>query len=374
MNKLQKKYKKMISDSNTVQKIRLRTKPTINGFLSIYLDLWHNDKREYRTLDFKLACKKETAKEDAEKIFVAITIRQSYEQELIQQQVDFSLANNLKQDADFCEYLEKFYLSKKDATYFGIIKHFKKHINNKPIAFKNINRTFCEGFKEYLLKSSEIKKSTADIYMQMFKTVLRRAVSEKLLKEYPCEGISIKPTASKREFLSDKEIECLIKTPMPNRDVCNAFLFSCFTGLRISDLLSLRFENIQDGLIYFRQQKTQEDIRNKMPVSALKIYELMHEIKQGKGLIFKLKMCTSGNNDYIKKWVRAAGITKHITFHCARHTFATLCLTHNIEIFTVSKLLGHKDLKTTQIYAKLIDLKKDEAVAKLPDFFDKIIK
>ncbi|MCK4358334.1 MAG: integrase catalytic domain-containing protein, partial [Candidatus Cloacimonetes bacterium] len=136
-------------------------------------------------------------------------------------------------------------------------------------------------------------------------------------------------------------------------------------GLRISDIRSLTFNKIKDGYLAYRQTKTTSPERIKLSPNALEI------LKEQKQLVNENKIFNLKSKEYIfyklREWIEKAGIKKHITFHCARHTFATLCLTYDIDLFTVSKLLGHQDIKTTQIYAKLIDKKKDEAIDKLPN-------
>ncbi len=145
-----------------------------------------------------------------------------------------------------------------------------------------------------------------------------------------------------------------------------AFLFTCFTGLRVSDIKRLTWENIQSGYLDFRQQKTKGIERIKLSKSALEIIESQKgERTAPAGKVFDIISAYS-TNDHIRQWARDAGINKNITWHCGRHTFATLCLSAGNDIYTVSKLLGHKDVKVTQIYARLIDTKKDEAIDKLP--------
>lgn len=105
--------------------------------------------------------------------------------------------------------------------------------------------------------------------------------------------------------------------------------------------------------------------RIKLSKNALKIISRQRKLNGGQGKVFRLLYHTT-TQQHINQWVKDAGITEHITWHSGRHTFTTLALTHDIDLYTVSKLLGHKEIKTTQIYAKLIDKKKDEAVDKLP--------
>src|SRR5690606_640293 len=148
-----------------------------------------------------------------------------------------------------------------------------------------------------------------------------------------------------------------------------AFLFGCLTGLRWSDIQKLKWSEVQktdNGMrIVFNQKKTKE--LQYLDISDQAV-ELLGE-RKGKpdDRVFVGLQYSAYMNLELKKWVMKAGITKEITFHCSRHTFATLQLTHGTEIYTVSKLLGHKHLQTTEIYSKIIDEKKREAVNKIPN-------
>ena len=172
-----------------------------------------------------------------------------------------------------------------------------------------------------------------------------------------------------RSFLTIDEIRKLAAAPCRNPDVKRAFLFSCYTGLRFSDVKALTWANVRDDSIDFRQQKTQGMEYLPLPVAARKILY----VKKGAQVlpvqtnrIFSLPDKTT-TGEHLKKWCKEAGMTKRITFHTSRHTFATLALSQGADLYTVSKLLGHKDISTTQIYAKIVDQKKKDAVALLPD-------
>jgi integrase len=123
---------------------------------------------------------------------------------------------------------------------------------------------------------------------------------------------------------------------------------------------------IENGYLKFKQQKTNEYERLKLNNNAL---EILSSQRKSDGKYRLLVFNLPGNvtiNRQLRKWISKTKINKHISFHCSRHTFATLCLTYDVDIYTVSKLLGHRNIQTTQIYAKLIDKKKDEAIDKLP--------
>ena len=168
-----------------------------------------------------------------------------------------------------------------------------------------------------------------------------------------------------KEYLTQEEVIKLANTPCDYPVLKQASLFSCLTGLRISDILKLTWEEIQlapdEGYcLRFTSQKTDRDVT--IPI-GFQAYELLGE--RGVGKVFKgLKRCwTQGP---LKKWVADAGITnKHITFHCFRHTYATLQIAAGTDIYTVSKMLTHRNVYTTQIYADLVNEKKRETVDKI---------
>lgn len=144
-----------------------------------------------------------------------------------------------------------------------------------------------------------------------------------------------------------------------------ATLFSALTGLRFSDIYKLTWEEIQRSreqgcYIRFRQKKTGSP--ETLPISE-EAFEILGG--RGKGADKVFDELHDWHCNHVKKWVKAAGIDKKITFHSFRHAYATLQLTLGTDIFTVSKMLGHRDLKTTQIYAKIIDAKKREAANKI---------
>ena len=160
------------------------------------------------------------------------------------------------------------------------------------------------------------------------------------------------------------EVRALIDTPMENEAIKDAYLFSCFCGLRISDIIRLQWKDVfVDGGQYrlsVSMQKTKEPIYLPLSSEALKwMPERGNKTPEDK--VFDLPSPNT-INILIKPWAKAAGISKRFTFHTARHTFATMMLTLGADLYTTSKLLGHADVKMTQVYAKIINKKKDDAV------------
>lgn len=212
---------------------------------------------------------------------------------------------------------------------------------------------------------------TADTYCQRFRTALNEAVHEGLIDKNPWNKLEtiekIKMPESKREFLTIDEIRRMIAAECPNGLVKRAYLFSCFTGLRISDVRNLKWSNIyhENGQTFVSvvMVKTTKPLYIPLSAQALK---WMPEKEEGKssqdGYVFDGLVNYGNVNENLKKWAEAAGIRKHISYHTSRHTFATMMLTLGADLYTVSKLLGHSSVKHTQIYARIIDSKKDEAV------------
>ena len=165
-----------------------------------------------------------------------------------------------------------------------------------------------------------------------------------------------------RQTLTLEEVNKLVETPCKGEVLKRVFLFSVLTGMRHCDIQQLKWGQIvnMEGKwqIEFTQQKTSE--ANYLPISEQAL-KLCGERQTYNRLVFAGLQDASWINRPLAEWMEAAGITKHITFHCARHTFATLQLTNGTDIYTVSKMLGHTNVRTTQIYAKVVDEKKEIA-------------
>ena len=169
-------------------------------------------------------------------------------------------------------------------------------------------------------------------------------------------------------YLTIDEVKKLAETECDYPKIKNAFLFSCLTGLRRSDIIKLTWGEVyQQGeytRIIFKQKKTggQEYLDISEQAAAL-----MGERKSPEVNVFPDVLSPSCTNHALQVWVARAGINKDITFHCGRHTFATMMLDLGTDIYTTSKLLGHKNIGTTQIYAKVLDKNKQAAVARIPN-------
>jgi len=168
---------------------------------------------------------------------------------------------------------------------------------------------------------------------------------------------------TKREFLTLEELVRLKATPCEDNEIRGAAFLSIHTSLRISDVKALVWENVKVGdngmYLEFRQRKTKG--LEHIPISD-DVIELLGAPKSSNELIFPNLSKKKRYNSVIKQWISDAGIHKKITFHCFRHTNATLLITKGVDLYTVSKILGHRNIKTTQIYAKVVDESKRNAI------------
>lgn len=246
----------------------------------------------------------------------------------------------------------------------------KQYTEGRPMFFGDIDLNLIEDYKEYLINAPQggskigtISRNTASTYFSIFKAALHQAFIDGYLTiDLAAKSKNIYYEESQREYLTLEELNKLAATPCDSPILKRAALFSALTGLRHSDIKQLKWKDLikdqEHYRILFTQQKTKGV--EYMPISD-QAYQLCGERGDYDRLIFEGLQDPSWISRPIAKWIEAAGITKHITFHCFRHTYATLQLTLGTDIYTVSKMLGHKKVTTTQIYAKIVDEKKEAA-------------
>lgn len=307
-------------------------------------------------------------------------IRAEKEKALINQQYGFTSSTKTK--ANFIQYFEKLTKERRESkgnhgNWDSALKHLLKY-KGKNISFEAIDVAFCEGFKDYLQNKAKTKSekslsaNSISSYFNKLRAALNQAVDDGIIPTNPCLKVSIpKLIESEREFLTLEEVQALFRVDCRYEVLKRAFLFSCLTGLRWSDIQKLEWSDVQkegeNWKINFHQQKTKALQYHYINEQARELLGEKNEDSETNRVFVGLKY-SSYMNVALTQWCLKAGITKHITFHCGRHTFATLQLTLGTDLYTVSKLLGHSQVRTTQIYAKVIDEKKIEAVNIIPRF------
>jgi integrase len=282
----------------------------------------------------------------------------------------------------FVEYFQELANKRQSSNHdnWNAALNYLKSFTNGKLRFADLNEKFLEDFKEYLLttKSNRSKKTTlsrnsAVSYFNKVKATLKQAYKDGILQtDLNAKVKPIKAAETRREYLTLEELNKLVKTPCSDSLMKRAALFSALTGLRFSDIQKMTWGELeyikeQGYFLNFNQKKTKG-------VEVLPISEQAYSLTEGKEnpndmsqdkQVFEGLKYSAYHNKHLFQWIGAAGITKDITFHCFRHTFATLQLFNGTDIYTVSKMLGHKDLKTTQVYAKIVDEAKRTAANKI---------
>ena len=374
--------------------IRIRQKELANGNISLYLDIYIGGKRKYEFL--KLYLIPENSREDKEKNRQTMQLANSIKSKRIveYQNGEFGFKSEYKLDTLFFDYYkamcEKRHGNPESrgnwGNWFSCLHHLKKYEKNEKITFEDITPEWVQGFHDYLendacawthdyrkkIKDKPLARNSKLSYFNKLRACLNQAFEDRIIPINPCRGIdNFKAEEGTRMYLTIDEVRKLAQTECEYPRIKDAFLFSCLTGLRRSDVLRLTWGDIhRQGdftRIIFRQKKTEgQEYLDITPQAA----ELMGEPKDLKEHIFEDIHSPSCTNKAIQEWVYEAGIHKKISFHCARHTFATMMLDLGTDIYTVSKLLGHRELSTTQIYVKVLDKNKQRAVSNIPNILN----
>jgi integrase len=375
--------------------VAVRVKDLANGNQRVYLDIYWQQQRSYDYLkDLNLILVPETSPEakarNANTLELAKKIKDKRVEELKNNAAGVSNSiNNSKMLLP--DWIQKCIEHKRknggesSAAQLEKVKNRLIDYKGDAITMKEVDKDFCIGFIEYLRhatskrgKGKPIRPATAKTYESMLIYALNRAVKKDIILFNPMDKLEaderIKVPDSTKAYLTIDELGMLIATPCINEPVKQAYLFACFCGLRLIDIENLTWGDIeQDGTRYkvkIVMQKTQTAIYQPLSDDAI-VYLPERSGAKDTDKVFHLpsRMYLS---EVLNYWAQGAGIKeqKHVTFHTSRHTFATLLLTKGIDLYTVSKLLGHTDVKTTQVYGKVIDSKKEEAVDSISGLFD----
>ncbi|WP_298344309.1 site-specific integrase [uncultured Algibacter sp.] len=260
-----------------------------------------------------------------------------------------------------------------------IQEYIQKEYNTDDIPVKDVNHKFITGFEYYLKTTRKCSHNTAIKYITNFKKIIRIAYANDWISKDPFFNWKAKLKTIDREFLSKEEIQVMVEKEfsIPRLElVKDIFIFSCFTGLAYADVKKLSKDDIVvgiDGKRWIKTKRSKTDTRSNIPIleipkEIIRKYAEHLDVIDSDNLLPVLS--NQKMNSYLKEIADSCGITKNLTFHLARHTFATtVTLTNGVPIESVSKMLGHKSLKTTQHYAKILDKKVSDDMATLREKF-----
>lgn len=367
--------------------VRLRERLRPSGVRSLYLDIYAEGERtnEFLKLYLYPEDSREARARNRETLALAEEVKARRLMEIREGRYGGRAAANVL----LFDYLEKI-ISRKSGTTLQSWTVFRSHLlryeKQHGIRLREVNAAWVRGFRDYLdhearawdidsrkraTKKAGLGEGTKGLHFGKLKALLASAVKEELIAANPAAAVEgFRDPESRRQYLTLEEVKRLASVPAPGETLGRAFLFSCLTGLRWSDIVALRWSDVQrvpsGTRLVFRQQKTGG--MEYLDIAAQAV-ALMGEEGAGSEAVFPSMPTPQRARKEVAAWVKAAGIDKHISFHCARHSFAVIMLELGTDIYTLSKLLGHRSIETTQIYAKILDKTKQAAVARIPDIF-----
>lgn len=387
--------------------VKLREKTLSDGRVSFYLDIYHNGKRTYDVLKIYYNPKK-PSQQDKENKRLAMEIRAKREHDLIVK--DNGLIDKKAKMADFIDWLENTHIPSRgnNSQYTSALFNLKLFMGAKAkriagnkfeltgaipsLPFAHITPQWLNAFKAFLLK--RVSNNSARSYMKVLYSALKEAERIDIIPKNPFRLLEKTDWLEKQDVFRTAwdltQLQQLADTPCDiDEQIKQAYFFSCFQGLRWSDTNGLKWIDFsqkkikgkESWFIHFRQKKTGNI--EYIPLSDQAVYILKERTQEAakegdkSPYVFPRIVETDQNNKIVqrrvnrglKKWATEAGLNpENIHFHTGRHTFATNVLesSDDGDLATVQKLLGHRSIQATQIYAKVRDRKKASAIASLP--------
>ncbi|BCB43917.1 transposase [Vibrio alginolyticus] len=347
-------------------------------------------KREYEVLDLFIYDKPKTPaqrKHNKEHLLLAETIKSKRLVEWQSQKHGFE--DRTKRSASFIDYFQRQIDIKEQTTstsnhliWLSARKHLLLYCGKHDLSFDELDKDWLDGFKYYLTNEAKTKsdtplsRNTQSSYFNKVRAAINEAHREGIIRDNPLSQVtSIKAKTTKRVYLTLDEVNALAQTECRYQVLKRAFLFSCATGMRWCDIHRLTWSEVETfnnhkRIIFDQAKLSQGDAKSLQYLDLPKFAEsLLGPVKAAHERVFKGLKYSSYINVELLRWALAAGISKHVTFHAGRHTFAVIQLSRGIDIYAVSKLLGHSELKTTEIYADIIEQRRMEAMLTFPDIF-----
>lgn len=359
--------------------VHLREKKLRNGNISLYLDKYYNGERQYEFLNLYLITP--LTPTDRAINQRTLTLAQNIMAErILEIQREANGVPTYKLDHSFIDHLKLMmrdrYNSKGNyENWDSAVQHVELFTGGKDVTFRQVDSIWLTRFKGYLQNCLALKgtkklaQNSQYSYYNKIKAALRKAFEDGYIAINPAATVrGIPQGETNRENLTLEEVQKLAHTPCTDPNLKKAFLFAVFTGLRWGDVTTITWRQIEHShsighFIRFNQKKTKG--REFLPISQ-QARDILGQSGEASDPIFNGLYYSTNISLILSKWMVKAGINKHITFHCARHTHATLLLASGVDIYVLSKMLGHKNISTTEIYTKVLSPKKIEAASKIP--------
>jgi len=346
--------------------VQLRCRESKSGNKNYFLDIHHKGERWREFLKIKII-PKDPAKNEKKRIIEKIRINR--ELELLSNETGY-IPIHLKKLNFFVfanDFLKQY--RKRDIRMIdSATKQFKKFVDNPNLNISQITPSVMEKFKDYLIYDAGLSGETPHNYFSRFKKILKSAKIKGYFREMPTAEIRFtnpnRDDTIKKQVLNIEELQLLATTACGNQEVKRAFLFACYTSLGLAEIHDLKWKDIQNDRLVTHRKKTGHVINNRLNSTALKI---IGERKYKDDYIFDVQsISVEGVNKNVLYWTQRANLNKHITFYCARHTFACLLLMNGANLKTVADAMGHRSTKSTLKYLNYVQKLQDEAIDNLP--------
>lgn len=373
--------------------VRIREKRLNDGNVSLYLDMYYMGARKKEGLKLYLVPEVNAAAKLQNRNTLKLAEQIKAERILdIQQHGLVNWENVKKGRMTLSAWVEKYTKDENGLTPASMrskrnaqarVEQYLLYIGKPNLVLKEVDKDFCKGFIAFLKTCTfnngkqTLGSTTCRIFMNRLAAALNMAVREGLIDNNPFKLLDAKEKPQKknamREFLTIEELRTLIATPCRYEIVKKAFLFSCFTGLRYSDMMALKWDEIHkaaDGkTLYIEHEQVKTKNMVTIPLSNEALKWMPRKSKGDERVFHQLHITSTTVEVVLGEWMQEAGIQKHITYHCSRHTAATLLLTLGADLYTVSKILGHRSIRMTEVYAKIVDKKKIETMNLVNNMF-----
>jgi integrase len=388
------KVKKAKKKPKIKEPVKIRFKKLENGNQSIYLDYYHEGNREYDFLKLYIIPEKTPIDKASNEHIRSLANAIKAERIVAIQNETHGFKRKKRKKVNLCSYIQRIAdeqlakTGKRQSMYHSLLSlncHIKAY-KGEHLTFAHIDEDFIKGFISYLktAKNKATKKNPATIarntqhkLFSRLSYILSIAESEEIIPYNPANKIrkedKPKATEGSREYLTIDEVKRLINTECKNEQLKAVFLFCSLTGLRFGNAKKIkwgdfRIDSKEGTELQFRLNKSDRPMYLQISKEALKWLPYRNDSKD-EDLVYTLPR-NDHANDILRQWVNEAEIKKQVTFHCSRHTAATLNLSLGVKLEVVSKLLGHTKISTTQIYAKIVNEARREAVDRQNGIFD----
>jgi len=371
--------------------VRLRKRKMVSGNTSLYLDIYLDGRRSYEYL--KLYLVPETGRKDKERNRQTLRLAEAIKAKRVVevQNGKFGFESEYKLDTNFLDYYRHLCGQRHKTegshgnwgNWWSALKHLERYCR-PDMTFREVTPEWVQGFKDYLDHTARVKDKRKHIttdydlkplsqnskvsYFNKVRACINQAFEDRIIPHNPLRGVEgFKTEEQERVYLTIEEVRAMAVGECRNPVLKRAFLFSCLTGLRKSDIEKMRWSEVrQEGdftRIIFKQKKTGGQEYLDISPEAV---PYLGQRGGGGDLVFRGFHYSACLLAELKAWAMRCGVTKPVTFHSGRHTFAVLMLDLGADIYTVQKLLGHKELATTEVYAHILDKKKQAAVTMIP--------